>query len=107
MLLGASVGIVAAAGIGGVFHLAFPWLVNVALAKLTLVAAGGLMASGAVVRRVAARREQAAIYEIWTVTLERQHTSLSFFQFCNFAGAEISEISERIGIRDRALEVGS
>jgi hypothetical protein len=61
MLLGASVGIVAAAGIGGLFHLAFPWLVNVALAKLTLVASGALMASGAVVRRVAIRREQAAL----------------------------------------------
>jgi hypothetical protein len=61
MLMGASVGIVAAAGIGGVFHLAFPWLVNVALAKLTLVASGALMASGAVVRRIAIRREQAAL----------------------------------------------
>ena len=60
MLLGASIGIVAAAGIGGVFHLAFPWLVNLALAKLTLVASGALMASGAVVRRIAGRREQAA-----------------------------------------------
>ena len=60
MLLGAVVGIVAAAGIGGVFHLALPWLVNVGLAKLTLVASGGLMASGAVVRRVATRREQTA-----------------------------------------------
>ena len=61
MLLGVSVGVVAAAGIGGVFHLAFPWLVNVALAKLTLVASGALMASGAVVRRVGIRREQAAL----------------------------------------------
>jgi len=60
MLLGASIGIVAAAGIGGVFHLAFPWLLNLALAKLTLVASGALMASGAVVRRLATRREQAA-----------------------------------------------
>jgi len=60
MLLGASVGIVAAAGIGGVFHLTFPWLVNVALAKITLVASGALMASGAGVRRIATRREQAA-----------------------------------------------
>ena len=61
MLLGASLGIVAAAGIGGVFHLTFPWLVNLALAKLTLVASGGLMAAGAVVHRIAVRRESTSI----------------------------------------------
>lgn len=61
MLLGAGVGVVAAVGIGGGFHLAFPWLVNVALAKLTLVASGGLMAGGAVVRRIGVRRGQAAV----------------------------------------------
>ena len=61
MLLGAGVGVVAAVGIGGGFHLAFPWLVNVALAKLTLIASGGLMAGGAVVRRIGVRREQASL----------------------------------------------
>jgi hypothetical protein len=61
MLLGASIGIVAAAGIGGVFHLTFPWIVNLALAKLTLVASGGLMAAGAIVHRIAVRRETASI----------------------------------------------
>ena len=38
-----------------------PWLVNVALAKLGLVAAGGLMAGGAVTVRVAKRLERAAL----------------------------------------------
>jgi len=60
MFVGAGIGVVAAVGIGGGFHLAFPWLVNVALAKLTLVASGGAMAGGAVVRRIGVRREQAA-----------------------------------------------
>jgi hypothetical protein len=35
-----------------------PWLVNVALAKLGLVAAGGLMAGGAVSIRLGKRHEQ-------------------------------------------------
>lgn len=42
-------------------HLGLPgasWLVNVALAKLTLVAAGGLFAGGAVAGRIAGRQEQ-------------------------------------------------
>ena len=38
-----------------------PWLVNVALAKLGLVAAGGLMAGGAASVRIAKRREQASL----------------------------------------------
>ena len=38
-----------------------PWLVNVALAKLGLVASGGLMAGGAVSLRLAKRRDQAAL----------------------------------------------
>jgi hypothetical protein len=59
MILGAAVGGVAAVGIGGGFHLALPWLINVALAKLTLVASGGIMTGGAVVRRIGLRREQA------------------------------------------------
>jgi len=43
------------------FHLGVagvPWLVNVALAKLGLVGAGGLMAGGAVSIRLAGRKEQ-------------------------------------------------
>jgi hypothetical protein len=51
MDLGAGIGVIAGIGIGGGFHLAFPWLVNVALGKLTLAASGGVMAAGAVVRR--------------------------------------------------------
>ena len=58
MVFGAGIGVVAAVGIGGGFHLAFPWLVNVALAKLTLVTSGGIVAAGAVVRRVGLRKEQ-------------------------------------------------
>jgi hypothetical protein len=57
--LGAAVGVSVA--IGMFFHLGLvgvPWLVNVALVKLGLVAAGGLMAGGAVSIRLAARREQ-------------------------------------------------
>ena len=34
------------------------WLVNVALAKLTLVAGGGLLVGGAVTGRIARRQEQ-------------------------------------------------
>ena len=59
MALGAAVGIVVALAM--VAHLGVvgvPWLVNVALAKLGLVAAGGLMAGGAVSVRLAQRHEQ-------------------------------------------------
>ena len=54
-LVGAGVGVamLAHAGIAGA-----PWLVNVALAKLGLVASGGLMAGGAATVRLAKRREQ-------------------------------------------------
>ena len=55
VLLGGSVGIAMLA------HLGMPgasWLVKVALAKLTLVAAGGLLAGGAVTGRIARRQEQ-------------------------------------------------
>jgi hypothetical protein len=38
-----------------------PWLVNVALAKLGLVASGGLMAGGAVTVRLAKRFERPAL----------------------------------------------
>lgn len=34
-----------------------PWFVAVALAKFAMISAGGLMASGAVVRRLASRAE--------------------------------------------------
>lgn len=60
MGLGAAVG--AAVGIALIAHLGIagaPWLVNVALAKLGLVASGGLMAGGAATVRLAVRRERA------------------------------------------------
>jgi hypothetical protein len=62
MGLGAAVGaavafaLIAHYGIAGA-----PWLVNVALAKLGLVASGGLMVAGAATVRLAARREQASL----------------------------------------------
>ena len=55
-VVGAGVGI---AILGHVGIVGVPWLVNVGLAKLGLVASGALMASGAVSVRVGARREQA------------------------------------------------
>jgi hypothetical protein len=59
MTLGATVGV--AVALAMLAHLGLagaPWLVNVALAKLGLIGAGGLMAAGAVSVRLAARREQ-------------------------------------------------
>lgn len=53
---GVAVAIFLHAGLAGA-----PWMVNVALAKLGLVASGGLMAGGAVTLRLAQRREQTAL----------------------------------------------
>ena len=59
MALGAAVGVLVALAMAAHLGLAdAPWLVNVALAKLGLIAAGGLMAGGAVVVRLAKRQEQ-------------------------------------------------
>ena len=58
MVLGAAVGVLVAAAMLGHWGVAASWLVNVALAKLTLIGAVGLMAGGAVSIRLAARREQ-------------------------------------------------
>ena len=58
MWAGVSVGVVTA--LATVTHVGLssvPWLVNVALAKLAFIGAGGLMAGGAVVRRLAIRQE--------------------------------------------------
>jgi hypothetical protein len=44
--------------IGHVGFTGAPWLINVALAKLGLLAAGGLLTGGAVAGRIARRREQ-------------------------------------------------
>jgi len=35
-----------------------PWMISVGLAKLTLLASGGLMGAGAICHRLAAREEQ-------------------------------------------------
>jgi hypothetical protein len=62
MSLGAAVG--ASVGIAMLVHAGLPgvpWIVNVALAKLGLVASGGLMTGGAMSRRLAKRRQQAAL----------------------------------------------
>ena len=62
MGLGVSVGAIVGlavlthTGLGGV-----PWLVNVALAKIGLVASAGLMTGGAMSLRLAKRREQGAL----------------------------------------------
>jgi hypothetical protein len=59
MGLGGAVGV--AVGVAIVAHLGVagaPWLIDVALAKLGLVASGGLMAGGAATVRLAHRRER-------------------------------------------------
>jgi len=59
MLLGAGVGAVIALAIAAHYGLAgAPWIVNVALAKLGIVASGGLIAAGAATVRIANRREK-------------------------------------------------
>jgi hypothetical protein len=58
MALGALLGIAVFGAIG--LHWGYPgagWLLNVALAKITLAGAGGLMGGGAVLQRVARRDE--------------------------------------------------
>ena len=52
LILGATLGVLV--GLAMVVHLGpgNSWLINVALAKLTLIAAGGLMGGGAVVIRL-------------------------------------------------------
>ena len=61
MLVGAGIGGVVAVGIAGGFHFAFPWLVNVALVKLTLAASVAVMGAGAWVRRIGLRHEPARL----------------------------------------------
>jgi hypothetical protein len=59
MILGAGVGATVAIAMAGHYGLVgAPWIINVALAKLGIIAAGGLMAAGAVSVRIANRREQ-------------------------------------------------
>ncbi len=62
MALGATVGILVALAMFAHWGVAAaPWLVNVALAKLGLIGAAGLMAGGAVIVRLAVRRERRAL----------------------------------------------
>ena len=59
MILGAGVGVTVAIAMAGHYGLpGAPWIINVALAKLGIVAAGGLMATGAVSVRIANRRKE-------------------------------------------------
>ena len=58
LILGVLIG--GAVGIGMLLGISVPgvsWVVAVGLAKLTLIAAGGLMAGGAVLQRLATRAE--------------------------------------------------
>lgn len=55
LVLGIGVGI---AIVGGSHFISLPWLVSVGLAKLTLLASGGLMGMGAIYHRLAARNER-------------------------------------------------
>ena len=58
MLLGACVGVAVALSMAAHLGIFGPWLVNVAMGKLALVASLGLMAGGAVAVRIANRNEQ-------------------------------------------------
>jgi len=59
MALGLAVGVLVALAMAAHLGVAgAPWLINVALAKLGLISAGGLMAGGAVTLRLARRHEQ-------------------------------------------------
>ena len=58
MVLGAAVGVSVAISMLAHVGVAGPWLVNVALAKLGLVASFGLMAGGAISVRVGNRRKR-------------------------------------------------
>jgi len=61
MALGGLVGAVVALAMLAHVGVAAPWLVNVALAKLGLVASAGLMAGGAVTVKIARRQEHAKL----------------------------------------------
>jgi hypothetical protein len=58
MMGGAALGFGVGVAMLGGLHFAGPWLVAVGLTKLTLLASGGLMATGAVCIRLARRAEK-------------------------------------------------
>ena len=63
MGLGAAVGVAVAVAMLAHFGvIGAPWLINVALAKLGLVAAGRLIAGGAASARIAKRREESNLF---------------------------------------------
>ena len=61
MGLGAGIGVAVAFAMFAHLGVAGPWLVNVALAKLGVVAALGLMAGGAAAVRIGKRQEKARL----------------------------------------------
>ena len=61
LLLAAGLVLGGAVALAMVAHIGLPgasWLLNVAVAKLTLIGAGGLLAGGAITGRLAKRQEQ-------------------------------------------------
>ena len=59
LILGLLIGVIGGAGLMAGLHVTgWAWLVTIGLAKLTLLASGGLMAGGAILQRLA-RREDA------------------------------------------------
>jgi hypothetical protein len=63
LVLGLGVG---AAIIGGSHFISLPWIVSIGLAKLTLLASGGLLGVGAVCHRLAARDERHQLLSEYT-----------------------------------------
>ena len=64
LLLGLCVGVIGGVGLIAGLHVSgWTWLVTIGLAKLTLVASGGLMAGGAVLQRLARREDARQLLE--------------------------------------------
>ena len=58
LFLGLLIGVIGAAGLmAGLHATGWAWLVSIGLAKLTLLASGGLMAGGAILQRLARRAD--------------------------------------------------
>ena len=61
LALGAALAFALAAGHWSPWLTSLPWLVAIGLAKLTFIGAVGLLASGAVLRRLAIRADERAL----------------------------------------------